>query len=176
MSPRFVADCMVGRLAKWLRALGFDVVYRPFADDRQVVAWAKERGAVLLTRDTRLASANGGASARSRQSPGVRVIFLKDDHVEDQLQQVVEETPLDLTQARPLTRCIACNGDLAPATRDQVWRRVPPFIYLTQERYARCDDCGRVYWEGTHAARMGERLAELARRVGWENRGGRAGL
>jgi hypothetical protein len=141
---------MLGRLAKWLRALGFDVVYDPFAGDDQVVAWAREGEAVLLTRDTRLANA-----------PGVRVIFIKHDQVGDQVRQVVEEAPLDLSQARPLTRCTVCNGELRAATRDEVWQQVPSFVYLTQERYARCEGCGRVYWEGTHVSRIAARIAEL---------------
>lgn len=155
MSLRFVADCMLGRLARWLRAFGFDVVYHPFADDRQVLAWARERGAVLLTRDTNLA-----------QACGLRVLFVAHDRVEDQLRQVAKEAPIDLQRARPLTRCTVCNEVLTPAARDEVWDQVPPFIYLTQERYARCPGCGRVYWEGTHVARMRERLARLQEAAG----------
>ena len=150
MLPRFVADSMLGKLARWLRAVGIDVVYRPFADDHQVIAWARERQAIVLTRDTRM--------PRPRD---VRIMLVRDDHVEDQLRQVVAELPLDLDQARPLTRCTACNGLLQPATRDDVWERIPPFIYLTQERYALCPGCGRVYWEGTHVGRIRARLAEL---------------
>ena len=159
--PRFVADCMLGRLAKWLRAFGFDVAYDPFADDDQVARSAREREAVLLTRDTRL------------RAPGVRAFFIRDDHVEDQLQQVVKELALDLSQARPLTRCTVCNQLLVPATREEVSDRVPPFVYLTQERYACCPGCGRVYWEGTHVSRMRARLAGLAGQgVGASNEGG----
>jgi uncharacterized protein with PIN domain len=155
MAPRFVADAMVGKLAKWLRAFGFDVFYHPFADDEELITVARERGAILLTRDTRL-----------QEVRGVRTIFIEDDHVGAQLRQVAREAPLDLREARPLTRCTACNGVLQPAARGEVWERIPPFIYLTQERYAVCPDCGRVYWEGTHVARLREKLAELARHTG----------
>jgi hypothetical protein len=148
--PRFVADCMLGRLAKWLRAFGFDAAYDPFADDRAVVEQARERGAVLLTRDTRI------------HAPGVRLLFINDDHVEDQLRQLVGKLPLDLSQAQPMTRCTVCNQPLAPATRGEVWDRVPPFVYLTQVEFAVCPGCSRVYWEGTHVARMRARLSELA--------------
>ncbi len=148
--PRFVADCMVGKLAKWLRAFGFDVWYKPFAEDRSLTQAARERNATLLTRDTGL-----------RYVHGVRVLFIESDHVEEQLRQVAAEAPLDLALAQPLTRCTACNGELITASRGQVWARIPPFIYLTHERYAACPDCGRVYWAGTHVARLLERLAEL---------------
>jgi uncharacterized protein with PIN domain len=157
MPPRFVADSMVGRLAKWLRAFGFDVVYHPFADDREVLAWARERAAILLTRDTELARLG-----RSGAAAGARVIFIGHDSAERQLQQVAQETPLDLSQARPLTRCTMCNTELVCATRDEVWDRVPPFVYLTHESFSRCPGCHRVYWEGTHVGRMRACLARLA--------------
>ncbi len=89
------------------------------------------------------------------------MLFITSDHVEEQLRQVVLEAPLDLALAQPLSRCTACNGELAPASRQQVWDRLPPFIYLTHERFAACPECGRVYWMGTHVARLLERLAEL---------------
>jgi hypothetical protein len=158
MAPRFVADSMLGRLARWLRAFGFDVAYHPFADDPEVLVWARERGAILLTRDTELARL-----ARARASWGARVIFLQHDRVDDQLRQVIEEAPLDLAQARPLTRCTVCNAELLTATREEVWAQVPPFIYLTHESYARCPGCRRVYWEGTHVGRMQARLERLRR-------------
>jgi hypothetical protein len=142
---------MLGRLATWLRAFGFDVAYDPYADDSAVVERARERDAVLLTRDTRM------------RAPGLRLLLINDDHVDNQLKQLVQELPLDLSQAWPMTRCTVCNQPLTPATRDEVWDRIPPFIYLTQVQFAMCQECGRVYWEGTHVARMRARLGELAR-------------
>lgn len=155
MPPRFVADSMLGRLARWLRAFGFDVFYDPFLDDHGVITCARERRAIALTRDTRFP-----------QPADVRIISVDSDHVTAQLAQVVAETPLDLGEARPLTRCTVCNGSLVPARRDEVWDRIPPYVYLTNETYARCPHCGRVYWEGTHGPRIRgelERLSRLAR-------------
>jgi len=150
MPSRFVADSMVGRLAKWLRAFGFDVFYDPFLDDHGVVASARERSAVVLTRDTRFP-----------KPPDVGIVFVEDDHLDDQLRQLVGDGALHLAEARPMTRCTVCNQLLVPAGRGEVWDRVPPFIYLTNEHYAQCRDCGRVYWEGTHALRIRRRLDDL---------------
>ena len=161
MRPRFVADSMLGRLAKWLRAFGFDVHYHPFADDHEIVAQARARRAIVLTRDTRFLD-----------PPDVRIILISEDRVEVQLAQLVRDVPLDLSEARALTRCTVCNATLAPATRDQVWDRVPPFVYLTHETYARCPGCGRVYWEGTHAPRIRRTLARLVRDTGPTGRQG----
>jgi uncharacterized protein len=150
MPPRFVADAMLGRLAKWLRAFGFDVFYHPFLEDDAVAAQAREREAILLTRDTGL-----------RRVAEVRVLFVTSDHVEEQLRQVVLEAPLDLCEARPLTRCTICNGSLLSAVRREVADRVPAFIYLTHEQYAVCPECGRVYWAGTHVEGLLAQLQEL---------------
>ena len=151
MPPRFVADSMLGRLAKWLRAFGFDVLYDPFADDHDIVARARARDAIVLTRDTGFP-----------KPPDVRIIFIADDHFERQLEQLLRDLPLDLAAARLLTRCTVCNQLLRPAARNEVWNRIPPFVYLTHETFARCPDCGRVYWEGTHAPRIRRQLSRLA--------------
>ncbi len=150
MTPRFVADSMLGRLAKWLRAFGFDAYYDPSLDDHGVIARARERGAIALTRDTEFP-----------QPPDVRVIRIESNFLEEQLAQVVREVPLDTESAQPLTRCIVCNSELSSVTRDDVWRDIPPFIYLTTEAYARCPECRRVYWEGSHAQRMHGTLVQL---------------
>jgi len=146
---------MLGRLAKRLRAFGFDTVYDPSLDDHGVIACARARGAIALTRDTEFP-----------QPPDVRILLVRDNYVAEQLKQVVEETPLDLTQARPLTRCTVCKEMLVAATRDDVWDRIPPFVYLTNETYSRCPGCGRVYWEGSHGSRLRAELARLSLAAG----------
>ena len=164
-TPSFVADCMLGRLARWLRAFGFDVVYHPFAEDEQLVRWARERGAILITRDTHLAKV-----------PGVKVIFLEHDPagerssaallMEGQLRQVVTEAPIDLSQADPLSRCTACNEPLRTVEKEAVRDRIPPYVYATQETFSLCPGCARIYWQGTHASRIRERLARLVEQAG----------
>ena len=167
-SLRFVADCMLGRLARWLRAFGFDVVYHPFAEDEQLVRWARQRGAILLTRDTHLAQGGSGAPIPPppEKVPQVRVIFLQHDRVEGQLRQVVTEAPIDLSQAQPLTRCTACNEPLRTVEKEAVRDRIPPYVYATQEIFSLCPGCQRIYWQGTHASRIRERLARLVEQAG----------
>ncbi len=109
----------------------------------------------MLTRDTKFP-----------HPPDLRIIFISDDRVERQLGQLLREVPLDLSEARPMTRCTVCNQTLVPATRDEVWERIPPFVYLTHESYARCPDCGRVYWEGSHGPRIRGQLARLIESAG----------
>jgi uncharacterized protein with PIN domain len=153
MAPRFLADCNVGRLARWLRALGYDASYHAQIGDAELVREAAAEGRVLLTRDRDL------TRRRVIQTGAVRAILIKDDDVRTQLRQVFTELALDLTQS--LTRCIECNSELEPRQAESVAERVPPFVRRTQTRYSECPTCARIYWAGTHWQRMHQMLAAL---------------
>jgi uncharacterized protein with PIN domain len=146
MRPRFLADCNVGRLARWLRALGYDAEYRPHLSDAQLVQDALAEDRVLLTRDVDLMQRRVVASGL------VRTVFVRDDDVRRQLRQLVAELRLDRSQA--LTRCLECNLELVTRTAGDVAARVPPYVRATQNRYSECPQCARVYWAGTHWSRM----------------------
>ncbi len=150
---RFLADCNVGRLARWLRALGYDAAYEPRLPDPQVVARALAEDRVLLTRDVDM--------MRRRVIAGgsVRAVLLRDDRVQEQVRQVVEE--LGLVTDRALSRCLDCNLELEPRSKSAVLDRLPPHVRATQERFSQCPRCSRVYWPGTHWQRMRERMAVL---------------
>jgi uncharacterized protein with PIN domain len=153
MKPRFVADCNVGRLARWLRALGYDASYHAYIGDAELVREAAAEDRVLLTRDRDL------MKRRVIQTGLVRAILIHGDDVTTQLRQVFGLLKLDLDHF--LTRCIECNSELRPQPAASVAARVPPFVRSTQTRYSECPDCGRVYWAGTHGRRMREVLAGL---------------
>ena len=150
---RFLADSNVGRLARWLRAYGYDAVYASQMDDRQLIARALAEGRVLLTRDADLTQRRVVARGT------VRAVLLGSDRVGDQLRQVVGE--LGLAGGRQLTRCLECNVELEPRPKADVSDRLPPYVRATQTRFSECPQCHRVYWPGTHWARMRERLAAL---------------
>jgi uncharacterized protein with PIN domain len=114
-------------------------------------ALAEER--VLLTRDLDL------TQRRVITSGQLRTVLLKHDNVGEQLRQVVGELGLDTQLA--LTRCIECNLELLPRTPAEVDGRVPPYVRATQQRYSQCSRCERIYWAGTHWARMRALLAGL---------------
>jgi uncharacterized protein with PIN domain len=150
---RFVADSNVGRLARWLRAFGYDAAYAAHVDDRQLIAQAMAEGRVLLTRDVDLMHRRVVANGT------VRAVLLASDRVSEQLRQVVTE--LGLATGRELTRCLECNVELEPRPKADVTDRLPPYVRATQTRFSECPRCGRVYWPGTHWERMRERLAAL---------------
>ena len=153
VKPRFLADCNVGRLARWLRALGYDASYHARIGDAELVREAAAESRVLLTRDRDL------TKRRVIQTGVVRAILIRDDEVTKQLRQVFAELGLELKEA--LTRCIECNSELQSRVPANVAERVPPYVRLTQSRYSECPDCGRIYWAGTHWQRMREVLAGL---------------
>jgi uncharacterized protein with PIN domain len=150
---RFLADCNVGRLARWLRALGYDAEYEPRLPDAQVVARALAEDRVLLTRDVDM------TRRRVITDGSVRAVLLQGDRIEEQLRQVVEE--VGLRPDRPLSRCLDCNVELEPRAKAAVSDRLPPHVRATQERFSECPRCSRVYWPGTHWSRMRQRIAAL---------------
>src|SRR5262245_53354031 len=144
--PRFIADVMVGRLARWLRIAGFDVLYSNSFEDDEIMAIARREGRIILTRDR-------GLEARVEPS---EVILIQNDDYELQLRQVLERFPRQSIQL--FSRCPECNGELAAVDKETIFDRIPPYVYLTQNEFARCTQCDRVYWHGTHAGAMERKL------------------
>jgi uncharacterized protein with PIN domain len=140
-APRFVVDAMLGRLARWLRVLGYDALYSSGADDAALVRRALAEERILLTRDVEL--------ARRR---GVRVILISDDRIGPQLREIVEILHLSAHEA--FSRCINCNAPLVEFDRARARDLVPPYVFATQTRFRRCAECGKVYWRGSHWAHM----------------------
>ena len=143
---KFIADAMLGRLAKRLRLLGFDVLYDPALVDNEILRISLEHDRVILTRDT-------GFAARPLARNHV---LIDSDHVDDQVRQVLEAFSMPPTG--PLTRCSACNAMLVPLTRDDARNIVPEHVYATNTVFFQCGQCGRVYWRGSHVRRWEERL------------------
>jgi len=149
--PRFIADAMLGKLARWLRVLGCDVEYFPLIGDEEVMARAARASRLLLTRDTLLVRRRG---ARNNH------FFVVGDHFRDQLRQVVVHFAIDPND-RFLTRCLECNSLLVEIGKSAVRDLVPPYVYATQEVFRSCPSCGRLYWQGTHRQRMVREVEEI---------------
>jgi uncharacterized protein with PIN domain len=147
--PRFAADRMLGRLARWLRILGHDVAYGPHLGGHTLVACARREHRILLTRDTRL--------LRDPQLPPH--VFVRSDHFRQQLREVAAAVPLGGSPL--LGRCLDCNRPLVEVPRDEARERVPPYVAATQERFLGCTGCGRLYWGATHREHMLSELATL---------------
>ena len=147
---KFVADEMLGKLAKWLRIMGIDVEYEnPFPDDLLLKKGTKENR-VILTRDRKILN--------KKNLP--ECVLIEDDYPYDQLIYLLRRydiAPLE----RAFSRCIGCNCELKDISREEIEGRVPPYVFATQKEYRICPGCGKVYWAGTHRERMEAMLKEL---------------
>lgn len=148
---RLLADRTVGRLARYLRMLGYDTVWDERASAGELLRRAETEQRVVLTRDTLL------MERRAVRRGMVRAVLIRADLVAAQLQQVREE--LGLRRAGP-PRCLVCNGALVHMPAAEARPRVPAYVAATQTRFAYCPACDRVTWPATHWEDMQHRLRE----------------
>jgi uncharacterized protein with PIN domain len=147
----FAADAMLGRLAHWLRLLGFDCAWDEGFSDEALVRLALEEGRIVLTQDRRL--------PEDWWIEDVYVVRAQDPDA--QLEEIVRH--FDLSHSiRPLTRCAECNGTLTPVGPEVARGRVPDGVLERHDVFSQCPDCGQLYWEGSHAARIRERAEALS--------------
>ena len=130
---KFAADTMLGRLARWMRLLGFDVLYPETVDDKELLKFADER--IILTRDKELGKKEN-------------VFLIKSVRIDEQLKQVMNELKLEIKA--PLSRCSVCNHLLVESDKKSVENLVPERVYNNHNTFWRCPDCNRIYWKGSH--------------------------
>lgn len=147
---RFVLDTHLGRLAAYLRLLGFDTLYRNDYDDPTLARISVEEHRILLTRDRRLLmhkQITRGYYVRARQPHA-------------QLLEILAR--FDLFSARhPFTRCLHCNGLIHPVRKASVEEHLLPRTRAYYQEFWQCADCGKIYWKGSHYARMQQMIAAL---------------
>jgi uncharacterized protein with PIN domain len=150
MYPCFTAEKTLGKLAKWLRILGFDTsceldfpVHRAweFSDSRRI----------FLTR----------TQNRRDQTSAPHLIFIKSDHLFEQLKEVIQKLALEQKDTRPFSRCLRCNATIETVDKDSVRNAVPDYIWETQTTFRRCRTCRKIYWPGSHTKRTMELIEGL---------------
>ena len=136
---RFVLDVHLGTLARYLRLVGFDTLWRNDYDDATIIRVADVERRIILTRDRGIL----------RNGRVTHAYFLRSTDPAEQLEEVVRA--LDLRRRlRPYSRCLECNGPIEPTGRDVARRSVPPRVLEEQRDFTRCAVCGRIYWPGSH--------------------------
>lgn len=153
--PKFVLDVHLGKLAAYLRMLGFDAFYRSCLADPELARIASEQHRILLTRDRGLL----------KHSSVTHGYWLRETDSRRQAAEIVLRFDL-ARRIRPFTRCMACNGRLRPAAKNEVLHQIPPRTAELYDDFQRCYECGRVYWKGSHHARMLRWIEELASAAG----------
>ena|GEM_PF-258828 len=149
---KFVADRMVGKLAVWLRLMGYDTFYRSSITDQELLSMlASSPDRVLISRHSNLVE---------RLEPH-RYVFVPMDDPKAQLQYVIRHLGLTPDPSAFFTRCSLCNGLLERVDRSAVAGQVPEYVWTTQEIFSRCRNCGKIYWSGTHVSRFRNKVESL---------------
>ncbi len=147
---KFMADSMLGRLARWLRILGYDVVYETFISDDDLIARALRENRIILTMDRELADRESAKNA----------LLLKSYDYKEQLKHVITHYEIDC-ESHILSRCLLCNERLDSIEKEKIKDKVPPYVYASHDEFDICPQCRRIYWSGTHRDNILETLDEI---------------
>ncbi len=150
VSRLFLAEATLGRLAKWLRLLGFDARYHAGGGFEEA-AESCETQRIVLTRTKKTALRFTDRS----------VIFIDENDPEEQLRAVISQLKIAAEDLKPFSRCLRCNRETDRIPREAAKGRVPDYVFQTAARFTRCAQCGRIYWPGTHTERALERIRAL---------------
>jgi len=138
--PKFLVDFMLGRLAKWLRILGYDTLYVDKAFSENILLKSLKDNRILVTRNNRL--------SRKR---ALKLVLVKSDKIMEQLAQIVRDLKLNVSEKNFFSRCTFCNTELKPVEhKESVKPSVPEYVYNTQDKFSVCPGCRKIYWAGTH--------------------------
>ena len=145
MEINFAAEKTLGKLAKWLRILGFDTIYDP-----DIISPA-ESGRILLTRTKRIQD----------KYTTDKLIFIKSDKPFKQLQEVIKALGIVNEDIKTFTRCIRCNTEIRTINKNSIRSVVPDYVWENQDSFKTCIECKRIYWQGSHAKRSMEIIKKL---------------
>jgi uncharacterized protein with PIN domain len=143
----FVLDVHLGKLARMMRLLGFDCLYRNDFDDHEIVDISVRQTRIVLTRDRHLL----------QTSAVTRGYWVRSGNVDDQVDEVLKRFDL-FSQVRSFRRCLRCNGTLARVRKEDILQHLEPKTILYYNTFYRCRQCGQVYWKGTHFEELEKRV------------------
>ena len=136
--PKFAVDKMLGRLAKWLRLLGYDTFYRNKIRPIALLSIAQSEDRIIVTRNHYFL----------KHPFPVKIFFLITDTLEQQLSEIHKTYPLDTNKV--FSRCTICNSITTAIEKEYLKKLVPEYVFSTQEHFHQCIRCGKIYWQGTH--------------------------
>jgi len=148
---KLLCDDNLGKLAKYLRMLGYDTYFKTDISDSELLGIMLKQSRIVLTRDNRLA----------KRIEKERYVLIESDNPEDQLNQVLETLVLPIDKDILFSRCLECNEICESISKDEIKDNVFPYILKTQEKFQKCPSCKRIYWQGSHYNEMWEKLSKL---------------
>ncbi len=143
---RFAVDIMLGKLAKWLRVLGFDSRSMPLGRSR--IDCLLSEGFIPVTRREKFRNVDG-------------VLFIRGDHQFEQLKELISSLRIGIDELRPFSRCSLCNAELLQVPREAAFGAVPDYVFETASDFRKCPECAKVYWPGSHRQKMIDKLKNL---------------
>lgn len=151
----FLADVHLGKLARILRLLGFDVYWRNDLDDFEITSMSRSSGRVVLSRDRELL----------KRKAIVRKLYILSTDPIEQTAQVIREFGL-LGDIAPFTRCSACGSPLQNIGEPEIADGLPASVKGKYSAYFRCTACGKLFWKGDHFRTMGVLLERIEKALG----------
>jgi len=148
-TPKFIADCHLGKLAKYLRLMGIDTLFFPHIEDNKLITIANEENRIILTRDRLLS-----------QRKNAPVLFLEPTDTKAQLKTLIDYYNLKKHTAL-FSRCIVCNTPLQVIDKEKIIDSLPEKVKKHFDYFEYCSTCDRVYWQGDHYRHMMEFLAQV---------------
>ncbi|MEM1513453.1 MAG: Mut7-C RNAse domain-containing protein [Candidatus Thermoplasmatota archaeon] len=148
---KFLCDEMLGRLAKWLRIMGYDVLYLKNMEDEKIVEKAIKEDRILITRDKKLAK-------KFKNS-----LYIEEKDINEQIKKVVEKLKIRIDEENFLSRCTICNIEIEKIEKEKVKGKVPDNVFENMSEFWICKKCGRIYWAGTHWKNMKEKIEEIGK-------------
>lgn len=146
---RFGCDAMLGGLARWLRAAGYDACWQEGIADPQLIRLCQQEGRVLLSSDSKLFDYR---LLRDHQLPALFVPLRRSP--QQQLAHVLTSWNLPLREPR----CMSCGGRLLEVPKETLRDRVPPRTFAWLDHFWECERCRRIFWHGTHWERIQAQL------------------
>jgi uncharacterized protein with PIN domain len=141
---------MLGPLAKWLRLLGFDVIYPGSVPDSEIKEIAAKEDRIVLTRDKELSS-----------TKKVKAVYIESVELEEQLSFAISELKVEIKE--PMSRCSVCNSQIEKVDKSSVEGKVPEGVFDRQEEFWFCGKCNKYYWKGSHWDKITDTIQRLER-------------
>lgn len=160
MEVKFFADSMLGKLARWLRLMGFDTLYHPSISDDELIRESQKDGRIILTKDTDLI----------RRNKSIDLIYIIPSDPYQQIKIVIKKLKLNPWKGL-FSRCVHCNEPVQKIKDvSEVKNKIPSYAYRTSSSFYRCPVCGRIYWEGSHHRKIKAKIKELIEENGADKR------
>jgi hypothetical protein len=145
---KFIVDNMLGKLAKYLRMMGYDTFFPAPKNAKELIDLSKDENRAILTRN----------SIFIRDFKPENYLFIKSQSFSDQMLQVIKTYNLEINSDKFFTLCLVCNEPLLDISKDEVKGKIPEKVYSSFDNFMLCPSCSRIYWRGGHTQRMENRL------------------